>query len=545
MATEESRDTTSKALSKPSTNTKEVKLGRYRVVKRLGKGGMGEVYLGHDDSLNRDVALKVMSRKLTDDPNFVARFKREAQAAASVSHANLVQIHELNETKGFHFFAMEYVEGDTIEELLEKEGYLPTAKALGYMEQAAKGLRAAAKKELIHRDIKPSNIMVNGDGLVKVTDFGLAKALQDGSNLTKTDVILGTPHYVSPEQARGERTVDFRSDMYSLGVTLFEALTGQLPFDATTPMGVMLRHVNDAPPDIKEFRPSLNEEVVKLVNKLLSKSPADRYANYDELIEALSRARNKVIAAGEAADEPPLATEGKIHDEISSAETAASSPAIPSGSGVAETVVSGTVDKVQENATKAATVVEKKEESAPALAGDNTTQIPAVQMAIPPFEKMRWAFWAMLRHPTESLQKLRQTKSLDWWPAIKYGGILWLMFSVGTNIWLQVPTAGHGLRTFLNLELIFLMPFLAFWTSGEHPHGRWKAAFYTIVLGWPTTVTIAMPPLGLLILLYPIYMFKAMTHYLEIKGKRRYLFAFGFLIFLIMRFMAGVAAAGG
>jgi serine/threonine protein kinase len=198
---------------------------------------MGEVYLGHDDGLNRDVALKVMSRKLTDDPNFVARFKREAQAAASVSHANLVQIHELNETKGFHFFAMEYVEGDTIEELLEKEGYLPTAKALEYMEQAAKGLRAAAKKELIHRDIKPSNIMVNGDGLVKVTDFGLAKALQDGSNLTKTDVILGTPHYVSPEQARGERTVDFRSDMYSLGVTLFEALTGQLPFDATTPNG--------------------------------------------------------------------------------------------------------------------------------------------------------------------------------------------------------------------------------------------------------------------------------------------------------------------
>jgi hypothetical protein len=310
-------------------------------------------------------------------------------------------------------------------------------------------------------------------------------------------------------------------------------------------MGVMLRHVNDAPPDVKEFRPSLHEDVVKLVNKLLSKSPADRYANYDDLIEALTTARNKVIAAGSAADEPPVKTDGKVHDEISSAETAASSPAIPSGSGVAETVVSGAVDKVDEKATKAATVVEKKEERAALVEGGETAQVPPVQLAIAPFEKMRWAFWAMLRHPTESLQKVRQTESLDWWPAIKYGGILWLMFSVGTTIWLQVPTAGHGVRAFLNLELIFVWPFLAFWTSSEHPHGRWKAAFYTIILGWPTTVFIGMPPLGLVCLLYPFYMFKAMTHYLEIKGKRRYIFAFGFFIFMVMRFFAGVGAARG
>ena len=261
---------------------------RYRLLKPLGSGGMADVYLAHDDILDRDVALKVMSTRYASDEEFVERFKREAQSAAALSHPNIVSIFDRGEAEdGTYYIAMEYLPGGTLKDRILKRGALPAHTAAAVALQMAEALRAAHERDVIHRDIKPHNILITGSGDVKVTDFGIARAASS-SSMTRTGHILGTAHYISPEQAMGE-PVGPASDLYSLGVVLYEMLTGGLPFDADTPIGIAMKHVNGRLRPPQELDPSIPDGVNAITLRLLAKNPEDRYASDAELIGDLER----------------------------------------------------------------------------------------------------------------------------------------------------------------------------------------------------------------------------------------------------------------
>jgi eukaryotic-like serine/threonine-protein kinase len=261
---------------------------RYRLLKSLGSGGMADVYLAHDDILDRDVALKVMSSRYASDEEFVERFKREAQSAAALSHPNIVSIFDRGESEdGTYYIAMEYLPGGTLKNRILKRGALPARTAAAVALQMAEALRAAHERDVIHRDIKPHNILITGLGDVKVTDFGIARAAAS-STMTRTGHILGTAHYISPEQAMGE-PVGPASDLYSLGVVLYEMLTGELPYDADTPLGIAMKHVNGHLRQPKELNPAVPEGINAITLRLLAKNPEDRYGSDSELIEDLER----------------------------------------------------------------------------------------------------------------------------------------------------------------------------------------------------------------------------------------------------------------
>ena len=249
---------------------------------------MADVYLAHDDILDRDVALKVMSSRYASDEEFVERFKREAQSAAALSHPNIVSIFDRGESEdGTYYIAMEYLPGGTLKNRILKRGALPARTAAAVALQMAEALRAAHERDVIHRDIKPHNILITGLGDVKVTDFGIARAAAS-STMTRTGHILGTAHYISPEQAMGE-PVGPASDLYSLGVVLYEMLTGELPYDADTPLGIAMKHVNGHLRPPKELNPTVPEGINAITLRLLAKNPEDRYASDSELIEDLER----------------------------------------------------------------------------------------------------------------------------------------------------------------------------------------------------------------------------------------------------------------
>jgi beta-lactam-binding protein with PASTA domain len=249
---------------------------------------MADVYLAHDDTLDREVALKVMSSRYASDEEFVERFKREAQSAAALSHPNIVSIFDRGESEdGTYYIAMEYLPGGTLKNRIVKRGALPARTAAAVALQMAEALRAAHERDVIHRDIKPHNILITGLGDVKVTDFGIARAAAS-STMTRTGHILGTAHYISPEQAMGE-PVGPASDLYSLGVVLYEMLTGELPFDAETPLGIAMKHVNGHLRQPKELNPTVPDGINAITLRLLAKNPEDRYASDAELIEDLER----------------------------------------------------------------------------------------------------------------------------------------------------------------------------------------------------------------------------------------------------------------
>ena len=261
---------------------------RYRLQHPLGSGGMAEVFLAHDDVLDRDVALKVMSGRYAGDDEFVERFKREAQSAAALSHPNIVSIFDRGASgDGTYYIAMEYLSGGTLKDRILKRGALPPRTAAAVALQIAEALRAAHDRDVIHRDIKPQNILITGSGDVKVTDFGIARAASS-STMTRTGHILGTAHYISPEQAMGE-PVGPASDLYSLGVVLYEMLTGEMPFDADTPLGIAMKHVNGhlVPPQI--LNGAVPDGINAVTVRLLAKDPADRYGSDAELIQDLER----------------------------------------------------------------------------------------------------------------------------------------------------------------------------------------------------------------------------------------------------------------
>src|SRR5829696_3379271 len=249
---------------------------------------MADVFLAHDNILDRDVALKVMSSRYAGDEEFVERFKREAQSAAALSHPNIVSIFDRGESEdGTYYIAMEYLPGGTLKDRILKRGALPAYTAAAVALQMAEALRAAHERDVIHRDIKPHNILVTGSGDVKVTDFGIARAASS-STMTRTGHILGTAHYISPEQAMGEH-VGPASDLYSLGVVLYEMLTGELPFDADTPIGIAMKHVNGHVRPPQELNPSVPDGINAITLRLLAKNPDDRYESDAELIEELER----------------------------------------------------------------------------------------------------------------------------------------------------------------------------------------------------------------------------------------------------------------
>jgi len=262
---------------------------RYRLLERIGSGGMADVYCAHDTRLRRDVAVKVL-RPIDGDPAFAARFRREARHAASIQHPNVATVYDFGEDGDDRYIVMELVRGDTLKDLVRRRGALSEDEALTMAERVARGLEAAHARRLVHRDLKPHNVLVGGDGQPRIVDFGIAKA-SDGTALTGAAAVLGTAHYFSPEQASG-KSADHRSDLYSLGVVLFELLTGRLPFDGGNPVEIAMRHVRDAPPRPSDWRPGLRRATDEVVLRALEKDPDRRFATASAMAAALLRARD-------------------------------------------------------------------------------------------------------------------------------------------------------------------------------------------------------------------------------------------------------------
>ena len=262
-------------------------LGNYKIISKLGRGGMATVYKAHELSLNRIVALKVLSDQLSENPEFIKRFQREAQAAAALNHPNIVQIYFIGEEEGTHYFSMEYLKGKSLAEITKEEGSISYEKAIPIIIQVAKALREAHRIGLIHRDIKPSNIMIDSSENVKVTDFGIAYVMQAETKLTKEGSIIGTPEYLSPEQCEA-KPVDGRSDIYSLGVTFYEILTGKTPYKADTPVSMLMKIVKGNFIPINEVKPDVPKAVQKIVEKMMNTKVEERYQNIDELLDSLN-----------------------------------------------------------------------------------------------------------------------------------------------------------------------------------------------------------------------------------------------------------------
>ena len=276
------------------------RIGHYRIVAELGRGGMGVVYKAHEESLNRFVALKVLGEHLTEDESHVQRFIREAQSAAALNHPNIVQIYAVSEDDGIHYFAMEYVSGKSLQQILRTSGPLSSIEVAKIALQTASGLQAAHEQGIIHRDIKPANLMVDERGLVKIADFGLALITGGASRLTATGMFMGTPGYLSPEQCL-DQNPDHRTDIYSLGVTLFEALSGKIPFSADSPLALLRQIVEVEPPDLSELAPEVDEELRALVARMMAKDRDLRVANCAELIGGLEAYLDSRGAAGNLA----------------------------------------------------------------------------------------------------------------------------------------------------------------------------------------------------------------------------------------------------
>ncbi len=266
----------------------QVLSGRYRVLRKIGGGGMADVYLCEDLTLGRRVALKVLLSRFLDDPNFVERFRREAKAAAGLNHANLVSIYDWGEVDGTYFIVMEYVEGETLKDLVRRRGRLGGSEAVHISLQLLAALEFAHRTGIVHRDIKPQNVMLDRDGNAKVTDFGIARAADSG--MTEAGSILGTAQYLAPEQARGQR-VDERSDLYSVGIVLYEMLTGTVPFKGDSAVTVALKHVNEMAAEPAQLVPGMPYALNQIVLKAIAKDPDQRYQTAEQFARDLRSAQ--------------------------------------------------------------------------------------------------------------------------------------------------------------------------------------------------------------------------------------------------------------
>ncbi|MEM3112578.1 MAG: serine/threonine-protein kinase [Candidatus Anstonellales archaeon] len=267
-------------------------IGGFKIEEVLGRGGMGVVYKAHELSLNRKVALKVLSQKLSSDQEFIQRFKREAQIIASLDHPNIVRVLAYGEEKGLYYFAMEYIKGKDLSQIFKEKPNISLEEALQITAQIANALIEAEAKGVVHRDLKPTNIMIDDKGRVKITDFGVAHLQETDVKLTRTGWFLGTPEFASPEQARGE-SLDIRSDIYSLGVILYWMLTGKPPISGDSPQAVLIKIATEPLPPIQKINPSIPESICRLIERMTAKDLNQRFQNAKELSNAIDECIQK------------------------------------------------------------------------------------------------------------------------------------------------------------------------------------------------------------------------------------------------------------
>jgi len=287
-------------------------VGQYQIVELAGQGGMATVYKAYQPSLNRFVALKVLPEYLAHDDEFVKRFKQEATAAAALRHPNIIVIYDIGEAGNVHYIATEFLEGQTADAALKQSGALPLPRVVKIVNQLASALEAAHQQGLIHRDVKPSNVFINAKDHATLMDFGIVKAASS-TRLTRTGLLIGTPEYMSPEQAEGQ-ALDGRSDLYSLGVVVYQMLTGQTPFNAPTPNAILYATVNHPPTPLSRLNPTVPSLVEAVVLRSLAKKPADRFQSVAEFADALEQAANQAsasLADGLYTDARQLLSQGK------------------------------------------------------------------------------------------------------------------------------------------------------------------------------------------------------------------------------------------
>lgn len=258
---------------------------RYEIIDKVGSGGMSDVYKAKCHKLNRYVAIKVLKPEFSEDKNFVSKFRVEAQSAAGLSHPNIVNVFDVGEDNGIYYIVMELIEGITLKKYIERKGKLPVKEAVSILIQVAQGIEAAHNNHIIHRDIKPQNIIISKEGKVKVTDFGIARA---ASTNTISSNAMGSVHYISPEQAKGG-FIDEKSDIYSLGITLYEMVTGRLPFEGDSTVSIALQHVQNELPSPLIYVPDLPISVEKIIEKCTQKKPDRRYLKVSSLIADLKK----------------------------------------------------------------------------------------------------------------------------------------------------------------------------------------------------------------------------------------------------------------
>jgi predicted Ser/Thr protein kinase len=272
------------------------RIGPAELQRKLGEGGMGTVYLGRHPGLNRPVAVKILTAPLAQNAEFIERFQREARLAARLEHPNVVQVHDVGEQDGLHYIVMQYIEGKSLDQILKERKKLALNEALSITKRVAVALAAAARLGIVHRDIKPHNILVSKDGMVKVADFGLAKDNDANRTISATGQIVGTPYFMSPEQAEG-KAVDPRGDLYSLGATLYPMLTGKRLFEGSSPLAIVMKQIREQPVPARELDPSIPPAVGEILDRLLKKEPAQRYASAEELVKAIDALKGPAATA--------------------------------------------------------------------------------------------------------------------------------------------------------------------------------------------------------------------------------------------------------
>lgn len=419
---------------------------RYEIKRRLGSGGMADVYLAQDTHLGREVAIKVLHKQYSNDEEFVARFRQEAQSAAGLSHPHIVSIYDRGEAGGNYYIAMEYLRGKSLKDIIAENKRLSPSQSIEIAEQILQALQFAHEHDVIHRDIKPHNIVINGRNQVKVTDFGIARA-GTSSRMTETGSIIGTAQYLSPEQAKG-KAVEQSSDLYSLGIVLYEMLTGTVPFEGENPVAIALKHLSDDPVPPQTLAPDIPDNLNMVVMKALTKNPASRYGSAEEFLADLDRCRKDLPVAA------PILAATAATGILTAGEAAAMMS--DAGPGTGQTVVQPRSRQIDEKSSRrkwAYTVLLLALLVAAAVAAvgyyiafvsDQSVEVPGVvgldeQTARDTLEAKGFVVDAEASESSETVpagQVLRQNP--DAGSSLKKGGTVRLVISVGSSM-IAVP----------------------------------------------------------------------------------------------------------
>jgi serine/threonine protein kinase len=508
-------------------------LGQYTIIELIAQGGMGDIYLANDMILDRLVAVKCLSAKLTCDHVFIERFYREAKATASVVNNNVVAIHDLSKEGDVPFFVMEYIEGETLSQRIKRLSRLSPIEAIPIIKQAAQGLEAALESGLIHRDVKPSNIIINKKGVAKLTDFGLVMALDDTSRITHSDMILGSPHYISPEQAKGEEKIDFRSDIYSLGISLYHALSGTLPFNASTPMGIMLRHVNDPLPPLNQTTEGIDPEVVNLVHKMVEKKREDRFQSYEELLEALNLCLSTCDNRANTCDtnSGSLSSKGKTINSSAAIKAGGESHPPITDTELHSAPTLATASKIEPGTTsplKSLGITKKQKLPLP----DGYLELGGLTGTL----------WSVYTNPGKAFKKLARGKlnvKIPLIAAILCLTVLYFIIPMGrtpeqTKLWYK------GYSAFLLTDLLLILPLYIFSQKDKGYKSAFVAAINLLLFSWIAQIWFAARWLFLLAFPTPWIAYCGLEHLLELRGSRLQLTWLACLFLFIIRTLIAI-----